>query len=90
MDSHRLDTFWKFPDLLTLTSAYEVTLATGSPAIGKELTELGLPRESTVVAVLRDGHVVVPRGDTLLHEGDEVLVLVSGGVEDDVRRALVG
>ena len=58
--------------------------------IAKELTELGLPRESTVVAVLREGHVVVPRGDTVLHEGDEVLVLVTGGVEDDVRRALVG
>jgi trk system potassium uptake protein TrkA len=68
----------------------EVTLAQGSPAIAKELTELGLPRESTVVAVLRDGHVVVPRGDTVLHQGDEVLVLVTGGVEDDVRRALVG
>ena len=68
----------------------EVTLAEGSPAISKELTDLGLPRESTVVAVLRDGHVVVPRGDTVLHEGDEVLVLVTGGVEDDVRRALVG
>jgi trk system potassium uptake protein len=68
----------------------EVTLAAGSPAIAKELTELGLPRESTVVAVLRDGHVVVPRGDTVLQQGDEVLVLVTGGVEDDVRRALVG
>ncbi|MGZ4791548.1 MAG: TrkA C-terminal domain-containing protein [Ilumatobacteraceae bacterium] len=49
-----------------------------------------MPRESTVVAVLREGHVVVPRGDTVLHEGDEVLVLVTGGVEDDVRHALVG
>lgn len=68
----------------------EVTLAQGSPAISKEVTELGLPRESTVVAVLRDGHVVVPRGDTVLHEGDEVLVLVTGGAEDEVRRALVG
>jgi trk system potassium uptake protein len=68
----------------------EVTLAAGSPAITKEITQLGLPRESTVVAVLREGHVVVPRGDTVLHEGDEVLVLVTGGVEDDVRRALVG
>lgn len=68
----------------------EVTLAAGSPAIAKELTDLGLPRESTVVAVLRDGHVVVPRGDTVLHQGDEVLLLVTGGVEDDVRRALVG
>ena len=68
----------------------EVTLAANSPAIGKELSGLGLPRESTVVAVLRDGHVVVPRGDTVLQVGDEVLVLVTGGVEDDVRTALVG
>ena len=68
----------------------EVTLAAGSPAVTKEITQLGLPRESTVVAVLREGHVVVPRGDTVLLAGDEVLVLVTGGVEDDVRRALVG
>lgn len=68
----------------------EVTLAKGSPAISREVTDLGLPRESTVVAVLRDGHVLVPRGDTVLHQGDEVLVLVTGGAEDDVRRALVG
>ena len=68
----------------------EVTLAEGSPAIAKELTDLGLPRESTVVAVLRSGHVVVPRGDTILQQGDEVLVLVTSGVEDEVRRALVG
>ena len=48
-----------------------------------------MPRESTIVAVLRDGHVVVPRSDTILRAGDEVLVLVTGGVEDDVRRVLV-
>lgn len=68
----------------------EVTLAGGSPAIGVGIAQLGLPRESTVVAVLRDGHVVVPRGDTVLREQDEVLVLVSGDGEDDVRRVLVG
>ena len=68
----------------------EVTLASTSPAIGVEIAQLGLPRESTVVALLRGGHVVVPRGDTTLHVGDEVLVLVTGDAEDDVRRQLVG
>jgi trk system potassium uptake protein TrkA len=68
----------------------EVTLAVGSPAIGVEIAQLGLPRESTVVALLRDAHVVVPRGDTVLRLGDEVLVLVTGDAEDDVRRLLVG
>jgi trk system potassium uptake protein TrkA len=67
----------------------EVTLAASSPAIGVEIARLGLPRESTIVALLRDAHVVVPRGDTVLRQGDEVLVLVTGDAEDDVRRLLV-
>ena len=42
----------------------EVTLAEGSPAADKEIVELGLPRDATVVAILRQERVVVPRGDT--------------------------
>ena len=68
----------------------EVTLAEGSPAIGQQIVDLGLPRESTIVALLRDAHVVVPRGDTVLRSGDEVIVLVTGDAEADVRGVLVG
>ena len=68
----------------------EVTLAPGSPAIDKEIVELGFPRDSTVVAILRQDHVVVPRGDTPLLEGDEVLVLVTPESEDAVRHLLIG
>jgi trk system potassium uptake protein len=71
------------------TRLAEVTLAEGSPAIAKELHQLDLPRESTIVAIVRDGHVIVPHGDTVLRLGDEVMVLVSGEAESDVRRALV-
>ena len=68
----------------------EVTLAEGSPAVGREIVELGFPRGATVVAVLREDHVVVPRGDTILRQGDEVIVLVTGDSEDRVRELLVG
>lgn len=68
----------------------EVTLAPSSPAIGCTLTSLGFPRESTVVAVLRDGHVIVPRGDTVLLAGDEVIMLSLAEAEADVRRILIG
>jgi trk system potassium uptake protein len=71
------------------TRLAEVTLAEGSPAIAKELRQLDMPRESTIVAIVRDGHVVVPHGDTVLRLADEVMVLVSGESEADVRRALV-
>lgn len=68
----------------------EVTLAPGSPAVDKAISHLGLPRESTIVALLRRDQIVVPRGDTVLQAGDEVIVLVTGDAEADVRRALVG
>lgn len=67
----------------------EVTLAEASPAAGETIADLGLPRGATVVAVVRDGHVVVPRGDTTVDVGDEVLLLVTSESEDEVRRLLV-
>jgi trk system potassium uptake protein TrkA len=68
----------------------EVTLADTSPAAGRTLMELELPRDATVVAVVRQGHVVVPGGDTVLLRGDEVLVLVTTEAESFVQRVLVG
>jgi trk system potassium uptake protein TrkA len=67
----------------------EVTLA-DSPADGKEIVQLGLPRDSTVVAILRQDRVVVPRGDTMLYNGDEVVVLVTDDSEEEVRQILIG
>ncbi|HVA73131.1 MAG TPA: TrkA family potassium uptake protein, partial [Acidimicrobiales bacterium] len=68
----------------------EVTLAEGSPALNRQLSELGMPRDASIVAVVRDRRVVVPRGDTVLLAGDEVIVLVTSESEDSVRRILVG
>jgi trk system potassium uptake protein TrkA len=68
----------------------EVTLAEESPAGGRPISELGMPRDASVVAVMRDRRVVVPRGDTVLLAGDEVIALVTEDSEDAVRRILVG
>jgi trk system potassium uptake protein TrkA len=68
----------------------EVTLAEDSPAAGQALVDLGVPREATVVAVVRGDRLVVPRGDTRLAAGDEVLVLVTEEAEDGVQQLLVG
>ena len=68
----------------------EVTLAPESPAVGKAIAGLGIPREAAIVAIVRDDHLVVPRAETVLHNGDEVLVLVTEDAEPEVRRELVG
>ena len=67
----------------------EVRLAEGSPADGKQIVDLGVPRDATVVAVLRADRLIVPRGDTVLRVGDEVVVLVTDESEEDVRALLV-
>ena len=68
----------------------EVTLAESSPAAGRAVADLRLPRNCTIVAVLRDQTVIVPRGDTTLEVGDEVIVLSTSDAEQDVRAALIG
>lgn len=68
----------------------EVTLADDSPAAGRTIADLAVPRDATVVAVVREGHVVVPRGDTVVNAGDEVLALVTPDSEEPVRSILIG
>jgi trk system potassium uptake protein TrkA len=67
----------------------EVTLASTSPAVGKTIQELAVPRDATIAAVVRDRHVIVPRGETLLAAGDEVIALITGEAEDQLRALLV-
>lgn len=68
----------------------EVTLAEDSPAAGRTIADLQVPRDATIVAVIRERHVVVPRGDTVVVAGDEVLALVTPTSEDQVKQILVG
>jgi trk system potassium uptake protein TrkA len=68
----------------------EVTLSESSPAVNKEIGELHIPRDSSIVAVVREERVMVPREDSVLRAGDEVMVLVNEESEEDVRRILIG
>jgi trk system potassium uptake protein TrkA len=68
----------------------EVTLAGDSPAAGQEVQHLGIPRDASIVTVVRERRVVVPRGDTVLEVGDEVIALVTQDSEEAVRSILVG
>ncbi|HVX20718.1 MAG TPA: NAD-binding protein [Acidimicrobiales bacterium] len=68
----------------------EVTLAEDSPAASVAIADLGVPRDATVVAVVREDRLVVPRGDTVLQVGDEVLVLVTADAEEAVQALFVG
>lgn len=68
----------------------EMTIPEGSPNAGRPLYELRLPTDSAIVAILREGHVVIPQPETVIAAGDEVLALASADAEPALRLALVG
>jgi CIC family chloride channel protein len=62
----------------------DVRVDPGGAADGRSLAELQLPRESLVTAVLRDGAVLIPRGDIRLQAGDRVRVLTATAAREAV------
>jgi trk system potassium uptake protein TrkA len=44
--------------------------------INKLLKDLVFPAECTITAIIRDNQLLIPRGNTLLEAGDEILALV--------------
>jgi trk system potassium uptake protein TrkA len=71
-------------------SLVEFTLADESPASGKVVGELSLPRDCAIVAIIRDQHVIVPRDETPLMEGDEVIALSTPAAEGALETFLAG
>lgn len=73
-----------------LARLVEVTLADDAAVVGQAIAQIAIPREATIVAILRDEHLVVPRGETTFEPGDEVLALVTPDSEDQIREILTG
>ncbi len=73
-----------------LARLVEVTLAENAPVVDRALKDVDMPRDATVVAVVRGEHVVMPRGDTIFEIGDEVLAMVTPDSEENVRGILTG
>jgi trk system potassium uptake protein len=68
----------------------EVTVDEDAPIAGRPLYELRLPQDSAIVAILREGHVVIPQPETQITVGDEILAIATPEVEEILRQSLVG
>lgn len=71
-------------------SIVELTVPGHSPTAGKPLYELRLPPEAAIVAIIREGHVVIPQLETVIADGDEVLALVIPESEPALRSVILG
>ncbi len=78
----RLDAF--SPDQVNIT---EVTVQPGSACANHLVYEIKFPKESMIATLRRGRRTIIPRGDTLLQPGDE-LVIVADGEAKQVIEAL--
>jgi trk system potassium uptake protein TrkA len=67
----------------------EVALSADSPAAGKRVGELDLPRGSLLISILRERSAVVPDGKTVLQPGDQILAIVEPARADELASMLL-
>ena len=68
----------------------EMQIAGKSPAAGKRVAGLSLPEGIRLVSVTRNGVGEIAVGETVIRPGDRVIAILKPGLEDRLRRALVG
>ena len=55
----------------------EEKVPAGAKAIGIELKDMGLAEYCVVAAIIRDGQMILPRGDSIFQENDEIVAVAS-------------
>jgi trk system potassium uptake protein len=71
-------------------SLVELTMPADAPLAGQHVGEIEWPADTALVAILRDGRVIVPSGEDPLEAGDELLFVTSQDVEGELARLLAG
>jgi trk system potassium uptake protein TrkA len=68
----------------------EVEVTRDAPAAGLRVSEVALPEGSLIISVLRSGKGFVPKADTVIDAGDEVLVVLDPGLEEAITQQFSG
>jgi trk system potassium uptake protein len=61
-----------------------------SPVINKQVQDIQLPPDSVLVSIVRGEEVIVPKGNTILQSGDDIIALTVIGNEPQLLNLLVG
>jgi trk system potassium uptake protein TrkA len=69
-------------------SLVELTIPADAPLAGQRVGSIEWPADTALVAILRDGRVIVPSSDDPLECGDELLFVTSQDVEAELARLL--
>jgi trk system potassium uptake protein TrkA len=67
-----------------------VDLPDDSAVINKEVKDIQLPPDAVLVSIVRQEEVIVPKGDTVLKAGDDLIAITTIGSEPQLLNLLVG
>jgi len=62
----------------------ELEVSDDAPAVGQKVVDVDLPEGSLIISVLRGGAGFVPKADTVIESGDEVLLVLDPGLEEAI------
>jgi Trk K+ transport system NAD-binding subunit len=69
-------------------SLAEENIAPAAPAIGLALKDLSFPNNCVISGIIRHGDMILPRGTTILEDGDEILALVDDPAREQLAKLL--
>lgn len=69
-------------------SLVEEKIFPGARAVGVAVKDLQLPPNCIISGIIRHGEIVIPRGVTMLEEGDEILALVDDSAKLQLEKIL--
>ncbi|MCM8791851.1 MAG: NAD-binding protein [Candidatus Omnitrophica bacterium] len=71
-------------------SLVRVDLDKDSPVVNKQIKDVVLPEDSVLVSIIRGQKVIVPKGDTVLKAGDDIIALTIIENERKLITSLIG
>ncbi|HEX6268850.1 MAG TPA: NAD-binding protein [Anaerolineales bacterium] len=82
--AHLIEEEMSLGDMMTLFkirrghySVVEEKVPAGAKAIGVQLKDMDLSQHCVIAAIIRDGKMTLPRGDSALQQDDEIIAVVS-------------
>jgi trk system potassium uptake protein TrkA len=62
----------------------ELEVSSDAPVVDERVADIDLPDGSLIISVLRSGGGFVPKSDTVIEAGDEVLLVLDPGLEEAI------
>ena len=86
--------FSDFMNLLSIKkgklSIVRLDLPEQSPAVNRKVKDIRLPEDTVLASILRGDEVIIPKGDTVLLLGDEVVAITNIEREKELISSLLG